>query len=333
MNRLAGQIPLFPPPPVSPGGRSRAITFVELLVALAISSVFLVSILFSFTQILKASDEAEAKVKANDQARAALLYISRDLSAVRRDTSTPVQSFVLENRSFAYGNGIDDDFDGSVDEEAFDAADDDGDWDVVDHDRHGTVGASRERPDFLGIPDLGDAQVDEDTRFGNDRLILRIPPDPLGADNRDDIVTYQLGSYEGQDHVLLRTLTTNPGQPGSTTVVEPLALNVMGLDILAWNSNDDSSDAVGRHFPYWTSQWNAALNVFPFNKPFDAPDGYSPFEFPTSIYLAITVYSGRFEFDDLQWSPGQPIETLTLTTAVDLEVTLKDLRYQVFIRQ
>jgi len=330
--RPGSHCPLRLVPPVFRAGRRRGVTIIEILVAMAIASVFLVSILFSFTQILRTSDESEALTRANNQARAALLYISRDLSAVRRDTTTPIQEFVLENRSFPYGDGIDNDRDNLVDEDPVNGADTDGDWDILD-DRHGTIGAYRERPDFVGFPDLGDERVDEDPRFGNDRLILRIPPDPLGLDNRDERITYEIGTYEGQDHVLLRTVVSNPGTFNVTAVTEPLAFNVLGLDILAWNSNDDTLDATGRSIPYWSVQWNAAQNIFPFKKPFGAPDGYPPFEFPTSVRLLVHVYSGRVDFDALNWTPGQPIQTLALATTIDLEVTIKDLRYQVFIRQ
>jgi type II secretory pathway pseudopilin PulG len=306
-------------------------TFVELLVALAIAGIFLVSILFTFTQILRTSDESEAQVMANDQARAALLYITQDLAAVRRDSTTPVQEFLLVDGALSYGDGKDNDGDGLVDEELFDGLDNDGDWTLA-QDRHAQIGTEYERPDFQGFPDLGDAAIDRDFRFGSDRLVLRIPPDPLGLDTRDERITYELGTYNGEDHVLLRTVVSYPGSPTERTITEPLAFNVLGFDVLAWNSNADSVDASGRNLPYWTSSWDASVNVFPFNKPFGAPDGVSPFEYPTSVLVAVTLYSGRFPFESLDWTPGEPIDALTLTTTLDLEIILKDLRYQVYIR-
>ncbi len=312
--------------------RGRAVTLVELLVALAVASIFLVSILFSFTQILRTSEKAEAAVRANNSARSALLYVTRDLAAIRKDTSTPVQTFLLQDRTFAYGDGIDNDGDGIVDEEVYDGIDNDGDWQLAD-DRHAAIGTYRDRPDFVGFPDLGDAHVDEDCRFGNDRLVIRIPPDPLGGDTRNELITYELGTFENQDHVLMRTVVTNPGGLNSTTVSEPLAFGVLGLDVLAWNVNDDSYDGSGRHIPYWTASWDASQEVFPFNKPFGAPDGYAPFEFPAAVRVVVTVYSGRFDLTSIGWAPGAAVETLSLGTTVGLEVTLKDLKYQVFIRQ
>jgi type II secretory pathway pseudopilin PulG len=309
----------------------RALTFVELLVAMAVAGVFFLSVLMAFSQILRAGEQAEAQVAANNQARAALLYLARDIEQVRRDTSTPMQFFLLENRSFSYGDGRDNDGDGVVDEEIVDGRDNDGDW-TINHDRHARLGPYRERPEFVGIPDLGDLKVDEDCKFGNDRLTLRIPPDPLGADTRNDKIVYQIGSYEGQEHVLLRTVITDPDDPNSESITEPLAFHVLAFDILVWNCNADAEDAAGRPFPYWTSEWDARTRIFPFSKPHNAPDGVPPFEFPASVRAQITIYSGRLPLPSIGWTPGEPIETLTMTTTINLEVTLKDLRYERFIR-
>lgn len=331
-------MPALSLPPSRPGrpprvgaAAARALTLVELLVAMAVAGVFFLSVLMAFSQILRAGEQAEAQVAANNQARAALLYLARDIEQTRRDTSTPMQFFLLENRTLSYGDGRDNDGDGVMDEEVMDGRDSDGDW-TLNHDRHARIGSYRERPEFLGVPDLGDLKVDEDCKFGNDRLTLRIPPDPLGGDTRDEKVVYELGSYEGQDHVLLRTVITAPDSPNPASVTEPLAFNVLAFDVLVWNCNADAEDATGRPRPYWTSEWDARTRIFPFSKPFNAPDGVPPFEFPSSVRVQITVYSGRLELPMLSWTPGEPIETLTLTTTINLEAILKDLRYERFIR-
>lgn len=310
---------------------SRALTIVELLVAMAVAGVFFVSVLMAFSQILRAGEQAEAQVAANNQARAALLYLARDIEQVRRDTSTPQQFLLLENRTFSYGDGRDNDGDGVVDEEVLDGRDNDGDWTLA-HDRHARIGSYRERPEFLGIPDLGDLKVDEDCKFGNDRLTLRIPPDPLSGYTRNEKIIYEIGGYEGQDHVLLRTVITDPDTPSAVSITEPLAFNVLAFDVLVWNCNADSEDAAGRPRPYWTSEWDARMRIFPFSKPYNAPDGVPPFEFPASVRAQITVYSGRIDLPSLGWTPGEPIETLTMSTIINVEAILKDLRYERFIR-
>ncbi len=328
------------------GAPRRALTLTELLVAIAIAGVFFTSVLVAFVQILKASEEAEAQVSAVNQARAALRYISDDLAAVRFDSSTPQQYFLLENRVFAYGDGRDNDFDGSVDEDPEYDGRDNGDtpahrWNAARDDRHALIATFYERPDFVGYPDLGDANVDEDCLFGNDRLRLRIPPDPLSGDTRDELITYELGDYTLQGrtmrHTLLRTVVTQPGGSGESTITEPVAFNILGLDILAWNSNNDSTapDVFGnesRSIPYWTNHWDARVRIFPFTWPFSAPPGTFPFEFPTSAHVAVTVYSGRVELEELNWTGGQPVETITLSATTNIEPILNSLRYRRFLR-
>ncbi|GEM_PF-500681 len=324
----------------------RGLTLTEILVALAVASVFFLSALVGFTQILRASEEAEAEVGAANQARAVLRLATQDLAAVRRDTSTPQQYFLLENRTFAYGDGKDNDRDGLVDEDPQVDGRDGGDdaanrWSAARDDRHALINGIYERARFVGYPDLGDANIDEDCHFGNDRLTLRIPPDPLNLDTRDELITYEIGSYTLQghtmDHVLLRTLVTHPGQTDSTTTREPVAFNVLSFDVLAWNPNNDSTapDTSGgetRALPYWTTSWDARERIFPYSWPWNAPAGTPPLEFPASIYVSITVYSGRLDFDTLGWNPGDPVETLTLSTTVDLEPVLRDLRYERYLR-
>lgn len=312
--------------------RRRGLTIVEVLVALAIASVFLVSVMTSFVQILRASEESEATSNAHEQARSALLYLSRDTSAVRRDASAPVQTLILEDRTFAYGDGIDNDNNGGApDTMVFNGWDSANAWGPGD-DRHATINGRRERPDFVLRPDLGDVRVGTDTKFGNDRLTLRIPPDPVSGDTRDELITYEIGSFDGEDHVLLRTVVTAPASASPSTVSEPVAFNVLGFDVLAWNPNADSIYPPATSIPFWTTSWNAAFKVFPLTKPFNAPDGTPPLEFPASLYFRVQVYSGRIPLANLNWTPGSPIETVSESTLTDLEVTLRDLRYERFLR-
>jgi type II secretory pathway pseudopilin PulG len=287
-------------------------TLLEILVAVAIAMAFMGGVVAAFIQILRATNLTEVKLEAFNNARAALEMMAIDIKASRIDPRQPMQHFVGEDYLLAYGNGLDDDEDGAIDEELFNGRDDDytgPDWDPTRDDRHAEAGGLFERQFFVSDADLGDSHVDEDCKFDLDRLTFRIFPDPNDPLSRDDLITFELGTFEGEQHVLLRRIVHNPSSPNSTVEVAPLAFNVMSLYLLYWDPN--------RIPPDWTTAWNS----------FDAPRFAQPaIELPISVFLAVTVYADTKPIE--QYKPGNPIQTITLQTVVNIEQVLKDQRYQ-----
>jgi prepilin-type N-terminal cleavage/methylation domain-containing protein len=287
--------------------QSRAMTLVEILVAMAVAGAFLAGVFAAFIQIVKASDLAEAKLQAINNARAALELMSIDIKAARIDPSRSVQYFIGLHRSLAWGNGIDDDGDGLIDEEWANALDDDRDWNYATDDRHANIAGNYERSMFVGSADLGDAHVDEDCRFENDKLTFRIFPDPGNPQSRDDLITFYLGTYEGENHVLLRGITRNVSSGGRAEEPSPLAFNVVSLNFFYWDPNRTPN--------YWVTEWDS----------YQAATFPSPgIEIPVAVYMSVTVYAGTKPLKDIK--PGEPMETIRLDTEVNIEQVLKDTR-------
>lgn len=292
--------------------RSKGMTLLELLVAAAIAMVFLGGVVAAFIQILRATNLTEAKLEAVNNARAALEMMAIDIKAARIDPRQPVQYFVGEDYVLSYGNGLDDDGDRVVDEEIFNGRDDDytgPDWNVTRDDRHAVVGGLFERQFYVNGPDLGDGHVDEDCRFDLDRLTFRIFPDPNNPLSRDVLITFEVGTFEGEEHVLLRRIVHNPSSPNRLVELAPIAFNVMSLHFLYWDPN--------RIPPDWTTVWNSFL----------APRFVQPgIELPIAVFMAVTVYADTKPIE--QYQAGDPIQTITLQTVVNIEQVLKDQRYQ-----
>lgn len=318
------------------------------MIALAISLVVIGAAASAFIQIIRASDEADAQMRAHSSARAAAFKIGEELRNLQLDTLIAYQQFFVIDRPLTYGDNIDNDGDGSVDEEIFDGFDDDGDWDLSD-DRHAALVVSTERPDFEGVPDFGDTKVDEDVRFSADELSFIIPTGaanpPLPSPRMR--VTYSIGSFEGVEDVLLRTVvpdpSTDPAAGGlGDTVVEPVIFDVVSFDVLAWNANSDSVGPDGPA-PYWTSTWDARFKSLPLN-PFDnnagCPDGsmpatVPPFKLPASVLIRITVNAEREELAEIpNWeNRGQPLKTVTIHTVVNLESVTSSTNYDCYVRE
>lgn len=292
--------------------RTRAMTLLELLVAVAIALAFLGGVIAAFIQILRATNLAEVKLDAVNNARYALEMMAIDIKAAWIDPRQALQYFVGEDHPLSYGNGLDDDGDGNVDEELFNGRDDDytgPDWNFARDDRHAVAGGVYERHFAVSGPDLGDGHVDEDCKFDRDRLIFRIFPDPNNPTSRDDLITFEVGTFEGEEHVLVRRIVHAASSPNRTVEVEPFAFNVMSLHLLYWDPN--------RIPPDWTTSWNS----------FDAPRFVQPgIELPVAVFLEVTVYADTRPIE--QYKPGDPIQTITLQTVVNIEQVLKDQRYQ-----
>lgn len=289
----------------------RGMTLVEILLAVAISLAFLSGVLMAFSQIMKTSDLAKARLEAVNNARSALEFMSIDIKAARMNYSIPFQNFTGTDATLSYGNGIDDDGDNKIDEETFDGKDNDGDWDSAKDDRHASAGGYFERAQFVSQADLGDAHVDEDCKFSRDSLTFRIYPDTANPNSRDDLITYSIindvATY-GEPNVLVRTIIKDYSSASPTTESAPVAFNVLSLDILYFNPNT--------MWPYWETSWDASTIAPHTNN----------IPLPVSVYLAITIPAGVFDIN--KYNPGDKVETVTLETVVNIEQVLIDPRWR-----
>lgn len=308
----------------------RGITLTEILVALAISLIFMGSVVTAYVQIVRAANVAESRVQAHTRARAALDIMARDVEMVRSDPSIAPQEFRLVNNTLPYGDRIDHNGTGNPDDGEFNGFDDVGIWTPAD-DNHAQIGTRRERPDFVGLPDHGDFNIDNDVRFSRDELTIRIPADPLGSTPARRI-TYRIGTFEGLDYVLLRE---EENLQSGETLIDPLAFDVVSLDILAWNPNDDVVAPGGLMRPYWASEWDAADKTPPLN-PIGAPPGTTPpFVFPAALMLSVVVNAEDMPLEEISGWPfgGRSLKTERLTTVVNIQEVVTSTIYQIYVRQ
>lgn len=329
--------PRSPQRPARPfRARRRALTLTELLVAMAITLVFTGSVVTAFIQISRAADETEAQIQAHTRARAALDSLARDVQ--RLDIPPPdgsVQTFRITSSPFFRGNRIDDDGDGRIDEETVNGLDEDGDW----ADNHAVIGFKyQEREAFLGVPDLGDLRVDEDSVFHRDRLEFLVPGNGTTA---DQLITYRIGTFEGSDFVLMRDVVNDPGGLAETTTSEPIIFDIVSMDILAWNANNDATSPAPTTQAYWQPEFDADDYAWPANFPICIScvpgtncQGNVPFEYPAAVYLQITVNAERLPLAELpDWpAANRPLRTLSLSTVVTIPAVTRDPAYILCVR-
>ena len=317
----------------------RALTLIEVLTALTVALVFIGGVATAMLGIIRASDEAEAEVRATATARSAVDRMATELRQLQPDADRELRQFRLINRPLAYGDNIDNDGDGLIDEEILNGRDDDGDW-MLGKDRHVTVGLRAERNAFVGRPDLGDEGVDEDCRFSADEVSWVVPG--TGGNQR---IGYRLGTFDGEDHVLLRVIS----QTGSPDVIEPVVFEVVSLDILAWNANSVIREGVPfiPTQPYWVEEWNSIPLIqnpdrfVPGVNPPRFPDGtviptVEPFYFPTALYIRVTVNAERVPLSEIpssDWPQGdRPLKTVGVSTVVNIESVMKQPAYDLYVR-
>jgi hypothetical protein len=258
----------------------------------------------AFVALQHQSEEAQAKLTAVAEARHALTTLTRDLTQAELGpaSETPVNLFVGTNTVLAAGNRKDDDGDGRIDEETFDGIDNDSDWSSAD-DRHAQLsGALYERPQGRGVPDLGDAHVDEDTKFSHADLRFRIPAETTGTSAE---VHYYVGTFDNQPDVLIRETVTS-----SSTEASPIAFNVLSFSALFWNGNTAPTE---QH--KWETSWDAT-NL----------DEVSNVPLPISVALEVTTYAGRRPYSELPAT--SPIDTVMLTTVVNIQRALVHPNYK-----
>jgi prepilin-type N-terminal cleavage/methylation domain-containing protein len=284
-------------------------TLVEMLVALAVISTFLAGVCTAFIQIMKISDRSERVIVAHENARSAVQEIAHQVKAAYLFPAGDDQYFLGVNQPLLTGDRIDNDDDARIDEEQPNGLDDDHDWVLARDDLHAPIGNTFERARFRGVPDLGDGRVDEDVAFQNDQLSFFVLPEPSRPDRRDH-VTYGLGTFEGESHVLLKS-TTRSDMPSSAALTAPLAHDVVSVNFLYWDANAQP--------PYWVQEWNA-----------EAMDPSQTIPLPAAVLIAVTVYAGDKPLNEL--GPNEPIETVTASTVVDIETILHDPRYEQIVR-
>jgi prepilin-type N-terminal cleavage/methylation domain-containing protein len=289
----------------------RGITLIEMLVALAISGIFLAGVLETFISIVRSSNKAAAKLESVTNARTALEIMSINIKSARIDPRRPIQFFKGESLDLLFGDAVDDDNDGQVDEELMNGSDDDGDYLATEDDLHTDFGSGLyERKDFLNVPDVGDAHVDEDCRFANDTLEFITFPDPDNPGFREKRIRFEITTFDGEANVLVRTITYNPNDPlTSYSVSDPLAFNILSLNFQYWDPN--------RIPMSWVNSWDSLY----------APMFPDPqIELPVAVRIFVQVYSGTEPFDEYQ--AGQRIDTVKMETIVNIEQILKDARYR-----
>lgn len=285
----------------SPAGRAsrRAFSLIEMLVALTVALVFVSAMYMAFIQVLRATSERSARNEALRNARSALMTMMEEIKAFQR-TGTTDTLLVGVNFDLAFGNGLDEDGDGTVDEEILDGQDDatDADW-VIANDNHipffltGATPFIYERPQLTDTPDFGDFHVDEDVRFGSDTLSIMLFPPAVESGVTSRTITYSLETFDGEPNVLVKTAKTEFLSSATSTTMAPLAFAVTGLDFLY-------SDPGASLPPNWTTDWDSATSGV-----------------PDAVYVRITVKADTGPIQN--YSGGDKIETLEMETIVMIE--------------
>ncbi len=282
----------------------RALTTVELLVALLFVLAVIGGAVVAFVALQRHAEETKAKLIAMAEARHALISLSTDLAQAQLGPASmvPKDYFFGSNEVQPTGNRKDDDGDGQTDEEVFDGKDDDGDWQASD-DRHVEIAPGLfERPQGRNQADFGDSKVDEDTKFTRASLLFRIPSETTGSITE---VRYRLGTFDDVPNVLIRETVTSSG-----TEAGPIAFNILSFSALFWDSNAPPGPT-----REWVNSWDSTTLTGPGNVPL-----------PVSVLLEVTVYAGRRPYSEL--GPNDPIETVRLTTVVNVESALNHPNYQ-----
>jgi type II secretory pathway pseudopilin PulG len=293
--------PHFPlSPAFRPRRSARALTLIELLTALAVASLLIGSVVTTFVMILRVTENSEAQLNAAASARFVLEAVSTDMKALENNPGRAL--FIGESLPLAFGDAIDNDADGRVDEELPDGLDNDGDR--VDH--HGAVtGGFFERPRGVGIADLGDLGVDEDGVFSRDRVRFRTIA-PVGSPWLFEDIEYSIQTFDDQPLTLVKTTTrTLTGGGVENVPPAPLAFQVLSFNLMYWDSNASAADQT------WLTDWDSR-NIAP---------GAS-FLVPASIYAEVEVYADPRPFES--HVEGQKVQTIKMRTAVNVENVILD---------
>ena len=291
----------------------RGLTLLEMLLAIAITMAFLTGVIWAFIEILRSNDRAQAKLEAAANARHALETMTIEFKQARFG---PAGTNYFAGRSLvaSHGDRKDNDLDGQVDEEGVGGHDDDGDWLLANDDRHAAItGELSERPEGVGLLDLGDGHIDEDNVFDLADVVFdtyKLPTDPPG--NRR--VRFRIDTFRGEPNVLMREITYNPGAPDESATSSPIAFNCLSFSCLYWDQNQavtTSTDYPSRYWVKWN--WNAQA----------VPAGQM--EVPVSVYLLVTIYAGTQPLSSLP--ANAELDTVVLCTVANVEAVLSSPEY------
>ncbi len=200
--------------------KPQGFTIIEFMVALAVGLIFLGGLASVYIQIDKTTKISNARIDAYQNARAALDFLSDEIKEARPNF------FILVNNDASRGDRIDNDNDGRTDEELSDGLDNDGDWVRGRDDRDYTFSNGASEYGY-GVPDLGDARIDEDVRYSRDELTIRVAS-PIGAGYE---INYEIGSFQGENNVLVRTIDSSP------PTIAPISFDVLSFSILVWDND------------------------------------------------------------------------------------------------
>lgn len=274
---------------------TRGLTFVEMMVALAVSLIVITGASSALIQMMRESERSRATLEASANVTRALRDMSFEVKGAELNGVNT--AFVGRNVAGLAGDRIDNDDDGAVDEDRPDGQLGGGSF----TDTHAELDTGIfERPMFVGAPDLGDEGLDADIVFDLDELFFRL--DSTGT--TETFVRYSVGQYEGESNVLLREVTVVDAGTTVTSDTEPLAHDVIGLNFLYWNANLPT--------PYWVETW-------------DADDVTSGLELPASVFVQLTAYAGTRPLDEV--APDAELAALTVSTITNIEAVLSDPRY------
>lgn len=296
--------------------RPRGVTLLELLVAIVIVMVFLAGAYITVAKISEANAVANARQEAMSNARHALETLSLEVKRARYGpvSATPRDLFEGEcttQTTITGGNRIDDNHNGLIDEEYIDGHSQ-GYWTSTD-DLHAVIAPANtvtsitlyERFQGLGRPDLDDLSIDNDNWFSSSTLSFRTFPDLFNPTPGIREVSFFVTRYDGEDRVLVRTVTTAKGTAAEQTTTSPLAFNVLSFGSLYWNANTYPKD--------WVTSWSAESV------------GAGEVKLPSTVFFEVTCYAGTQPLASL--GPNQRIPFATLTTAVNIESVLADPLY------
>lgn len=290
---------------------------------------FLLALYSSYIRVLTEVNRSHARLEGLRNARSAILTLTDELKSITRNGT----QFLLVgiNDTAPFGNGIDDDRDRRIDEEVLNGLDDDGDWNPATDDLHALIDPADPifdrytytvQGNFGSLfgsqaQDLGDLRVDEDNRFGLDRLVIRVFPNTAVPNLTQRTITYFIGSLDGRSYVLIREARTEFTDQPPVVSSAPLAFGVMGFDVLYWDPNGDPRPGQPRSGrPYWREEWDSGAVAT-----FDAPR----LPLPASIFVRVSVYADPKPIET--YTGGDAIETIYMQTVINIEDTIGDALY------
>jgi prepilin-type N-terminal cleavage/methylation domain-containing protein len=300
-------------------------TLVEMLIAMTIASAFLSGVYVIFNQILRAHNATAARVEALRNGSSAITSLGEELKQVNGIAGGREVVFLGFNQSLTFGDAIDNDFDGSIDEEIIDG--------LINtttpipgfgppNDRHANLTsppfAIQERPANVNEADLGDLIVDVDPVFGLDILTFRIfPTSPdLGFTNKT--VTYAVTDFDGESNVLIRQTRIEIVGQEDRIGLAPIAFGVLGFDLLYWNPNIPAEQQ------FWVTEWDSTDPPLG-STSVDPSDQGSILTLPASVYVRITLQADSRPAELI--ITGQPVDTVVFETMVNIEEVIDSAEF------